>query len=299
MPADKALKLPSYGGQAVMEGVLMRGKHNVAIAVRASSGEIVTHQEQLPPLYSSNWMKIPFIRGMISLWDSLNLGTRLLTKSANIATGEDEPLEGTALFFTVLLSLALSIGLFFVLPAFLAGLIERYLEISSWWSNLIEGLIRLFILIGYLFIMGRIPDIRRVFAFHGAEHKTVNAFEANAELTPEIVSQHTLVHPRCGTSFMLTLVFISVLVFTLLGPLPLHIRIISRILMLPIVSGIAYEYIRFAANKMDTSAFVRWLIQPNLWLQKLTTREPSLDMLEVSITAFKLMLQGENQAKQI
>jgi len=299
MPADKALKLPSYGGQAVMEGVLMRGKHNVAMAVRAPSGEIVTHQEQLPPLYSSSWMKIPFIRGMISLWDSLNLGTRLLTKSANIATGEDEPLEGTALFFTVLLSLALSIGLFFVLPAFLAGLIERYLEISSWWSNLIEGLIRLFILIGYLFIMGRIPDIRRVFAFHGAEHKTVNAFEANAELTPEIVSQHTLVHPRCGTSFMLTLVFISVLVFTLLGPLPLHIRIISRILMLPIVSGIAYEYIRFAANKMDTSAFVRWLIQPNLWLQKLTTREPSLDMLEVSITAFKLMLQGENQAKQI
>lgn len=299
MPADKALKLPSYGGQAVMEGVLMRGKHNVAMAVRAPSGEIVTHQEQLPPLYSSSWMKIPFIRGMISLWDSLNLGTRLLTKSANIATGEDEPLEGTALFFTVLLSLALSIGLFFVLPAFLAGLIERYFEISSWWSNLIEGLIRLLILIAYLFIMGRIPDIRRVFAFHGAEHKTVNAFEANVELTPEIVNQQTLVHPRCGTSFMLTLVFISVLIFTLLGPLPLHIRIISRILMLPIVSGIAYEYIRFAANKMDTSAFVRWLIQPNLWLQKLTTREPSLDMLEVSITAFKLMLQGENQAKQI
>lgn len=295
MPTDKALRLPSYGGQAVMEGVLMRGKHYVAMAVRAPDGEITTHEEKLPALYSSKWMKVPFLRGMISLWDSLNLGTRLLTTSANIATGEEEPLEGRALFFTVLLSLTLSIAFFFVLPAFLAGLIEGYFEMSSWWSNLIEGLFRLLILIAYLLIMGSIPDIRRVFAYHGAEHKTVNAFEANAELTPEIVSQHTLVHPRCGTSFMLTLVFISVLVFTLLGPMPLHWRIISRILMLPIVSGIAYEYIRFAANKMDTSAFVRWLIQPNLWLQKLTTREPSLEMLEVSITAFNLMLEGENQ----
>jgi uncharacterized protein YqhQ len=282
-----------------MEGVLMRGKRNVAMAVRAPSGEIVTYEEELPNLYRSKWMKIPFIRGVIGLWDSLNLGTRLLTKSANLASGEEEQLEGAALVGTVLLSLVLGVGIFFVLPAFLAGLAEKFLSLTSWWSNMLEGLLRLVILIAYLSIMGRIPEIQRVFSYHGAEHKTINAFEAGVEMTPEVVAQQTIVHPRCGTSFILTLVLLSVLIFTLLGPLPLHWRLISRILMLPLVSGIAYEYIRFAANWMDKSAFVRWLIQPNLWLQKLTTREPSIDMLEVSIKAFNLMLEGENSIAEV
>ena len=299
MPTDKVLRLPSYGGQAVMEGVLMRGKRNVAMAVRASSGEIVTYEEELPNLYRSKWMKIPFIRGVIGLWDSLNLGTRLLTKSANLASGEEKQLEGAALVGTVLLSLVLGVGIFFVLPAFLAGLAEKFLGLTSWWSNMLEGLLRLVILIAYLSIIGRIPEIQRVFSYHGAEHKTINAFEAGVEMTPEVVAQQTIVHPRCGTSFILTLVLLSVLIFTLLGPLPLHWRLISRILMLPLVSGIAYEYIRFAANWMDKSAFVRWLIQPNLWLQKLTTREPSIDMLEVSIKAFNLMLEGENSIAEV
>jgi uncharacterized protein YqhQ len=193
----------------------------------------------------------------------------------------------------------LGVGIFFVLPAFLAGLAENFLSLTSWWSNMLEGLLRLVILIAYLSIMGRIPEIQRVFSYHGAEHKTINAFEAGVEMTPEVVAQQTIVHPRCGTSFILTLVLLSVLIFTLLGPLPLHWRLISRILMLPLVSGIAYEYIRFAANWMDKSAFVRWLIQPNLWLQKLTTREPSIDMLEVSIKAFNLMLEGENSIAEV
>ena len=299
MPTDKVLRLPSYGGQAVMEGVLMRGKRNVAMAVRAPSGEIVTYEEELPNLYRSKWMKIPFIRGVIGLWDSLNLGTRLLTKSANLASGEEEQLEGAALVGTVLLSLVLGVGIFFVLPAFLAGLAEKFLNLSSWWSNMLEGLLRLVILISYLSIMGRIPEIQRVFSYHGAEHKTINAFEAGVEMTPEAVAKQTIMHPRCGTSFILTLVLLSVLIFTLLGPLPLHWRLISRILMLPLVSGIAYEYIRFAANWMDKSAFVRWLIKPNLWLQKLTTREPSIDMLEVSIKAFNLMFEGEKSLAEV
>ena len=299
MPTDKVLRLPSYGGQAVMEGVLMRGKRNVAMAVRAPSGEIVTYEEELPNLYRSKWMKIPFIRGVIGLWDSLNLGTRLLTKSANLASGEEEQLEGAALVGTVLLSLVLGVGIFFVLPAFLAGLAEKFLNLSSWWSNMLEGLLRLIILISYLSIMGRIPEIQRVFSYHGAEHKTINAFEAGVEMTPEAVAKQTIMHPRCGTSFILTLVLLSVLIFTLLGPLPLHWRLISRILMLPLVSGIAYEYIRFAANWMDKSAFVRWLIKPNLWLQKLTTREPSIDMLQVSIKAFNLMLEGEKSLAEV
>ena len=294
MPTDKTLKLPSYGGQALMEGVMMRGKNHAAMAVRAPNGEIVTYQEELPDLYRSKWTTVPFVRGIFNLWDAMGLGMRFLTKSANIATGEEQQIEGKEMTFTVILSILIAVALFFLLPAFLAGLIEKYFSLSAWWSNLIEGAMRLLILIVYIVFIGRLPEIARVFAYHGAEHKTINAFEAGVELTPEEVSKQSLVHPRCGTSFMLTLVLISVIIFTLVGPLPLHWRLISRILMIPLVSGIAYEYIRFAANMMDRSAFVRLLIQPNLWLQKLTTREPDLAMLEVSIQAFNTMIEAEN-----
>ena len=295
MTSEKSLKLPSYGGQALIEGVMMRGKSNVAMAVRAPDGEIVVYEEELPTLYRSKWMKAPFIRGVIALWDSMGLGMRMLTKSANISSGEDEQIEGSTLTFTVIISILLSVGIFFVLPAFIAGLVEKFFVLTAWWSNLVEGLLRLLILVVYLALIGRMPDIKRVFAYHGAEHKTINAFEAGVELTPANVSQQTLVHPRCGTSFILTLVLFSVLIFSILGPLPLHWRIISRILMIPFVSGLAYEYIRFAANTMDKSAIMRWLIKPNLWLQKLSTREPDLDMLEVSISAFNTMLTLENR----
>ncbi len=294
MPTDKTLKLPSYGGQALMEGVMMRGKNHAAMAVRAPNGEIVTYQEELPDLYRSKWTTVPFVRGIFNLWDAMGLGMRFLTKSANIATGEEQQIEGKEMTFTVILSILIAVSLFFLLPAFLAGLIEKYFGLSAWWSNLIEGAMRLLILIVYIVFIGRLPEIARVFAYHGAEHKTINAFEAGVELTPEEVSKQSLVHPRCGTSFMLTLVLISVIIFTLVGPLPLHWRLISRILMIPLVSGIAYEYIRFAANMMDRSAFIRVLIQPNLWLQKLTTREPDLAMLEVSIKAFNTMIEAEN-----
>lgn len=299
---QKELRLPSYGGQAVMEGVMMRGKQHAAMAVRAPGGQILTYEEELPSLYQSKWMNIPFLRGILGLWDSLNLGMRFLTKSSNMVTGEDEQIEGKDLVFTVLLSLLLGIGLFFLLPALVSGWLEGPLgfeglgSLGNWLSNLFEGLLRLAILIVYLMVVGRIPEVRRVFSYHGAEHKTINAFEAGAELTPKNVSAFTLVHPRCGTSFMLTLVLISILFFSLLGPLPLHWRLLTRLLMLPIVSGLAYEYIRFAAKHMDDSALVRALIKPNLALQKLTTREPSEDMLEVSIAAFTLMYEAEQKA---
>ena len=299
---QKELRLPSYGGQAVMEGVMMRGKQHAAMAVRAPGGQILTYEEELPSLYQSKWMNIPFLRGILGLWDSLNLGMRFLTKSSNMVTGEDEQIEGKDLVFTVLLSLLLGIGLFFLLPALVSGWLEGPLgfeglgSLGNWLSNLFEGLLRLAILVVYLIVVGRIPEVRRVFSYHGAEHKTINAFEAGAELTSKNVSAFTLVHPRCGTSFMLTLVLISILFFSLLGPLPLHWRLLTRLLMLPIVSGLAYEYIRFAAKHMDDSALVRALIKPNLALQKLTTREPSEDMLEVSIAAFTLMYEAEQKA---
>ena len=305
MPTNqKELRLPSYGGQAVMEGVMMRGKEHVAMAVRAPDGQILTYQEALPPLYRSKWMSVPFLRGVLGLWDSMNLGMRFLTKSSNMVNGEDDQIEGKELVLTVLLSLVLGIGLFFLLPALVSGWLDGPLGLGSlgrtgaWLSNLLEGLIRLAILVVYLVVVGRMPEIRRVFSYHGAEHKTINAFEGGAELTPENVSKYTLVHPRCGTSFILTLVLISVLFFSLLGPLPLLWRLLTRLLLLPVVSGLAYEYIRFAARHMDNSAFIRALIKPNLALQKLTTREPSEDMLEVAIKAFTLMYEAEQKPDQ-
>jgi len=229
---------------------------------------------------------------------------RFLTKSSNLVSGEDEQIEGKDLALAILLSLAMGIGIFFLLPALITGWldvplgIENLGKFGTWLSNLLEGLLRLTILVGYLAVVGRMPEIRRVFSYHGAEHKTINAFEAGAELTPKNVSEFTLVHPRCGTSFMLTLVLISILFFSLLGPLPLHWRLLTRILLLPVISGLAYEYMRFTANHMEESALVRALIKPNLALQKLTTREPSEDMLEVSIKAFNLMYTAEQKASE-
>jgi uncharacterized protein YqhQ len=239
-------------------------------------------------------MKIPFLRGIISLWDALSLGMRALTLSANTQSGEDEKLEGASLYFTLGISLAITIGLFFLAPALLGQLGERFLQLNAWQGNLIEGLLRLALLVGYIVAVGRIPEIARVFAYHGAEHKTINAFEAGAELTPQEVARFPLEHPRCGTSFLLTLVVLSVLIFSLLGPLDLHVRLITRILMIPVLAGVAYEYIRWTAKHMGRS-WVRWLITPNLALQRLTTREPSLDRLEVAIAAFCTMREKEQE----
>ncbi len=286
------LKLPSYGGQAVIEGVMMRGKHYFAIAMRDPNNNIIVHQEALRGIYKSRLTKIPFLRGLVMLWDALGLGIRALTISANTQTGEDEQIEGPALFFTLFISLAIGIGLFFLAPATVGQLSEKFLNLNTWWGNLVEGLVRLAILIAYIIFVGLIPDIQRVFAYHGAEHKTINAFEANVELTPENVANFSLEHPRCGTAFLLTLVLISVVLFSALGPLPLIWRLVSRIVLLPILAGLAYEYIRWTANHLNV-AFVRWLIKPNLALQRLTTREPNPDMLEVSIAAFNAMQTGE------
>jgi uncharacterized protein YqhQ len=287
-------RLPTYGGQAVIEGVMMRGSRSVAIAMRSPDNQIVLHKEPLSSFYKSNILKIPFLRGLVGLWDALGLGMRALTISANIQTGEDEKIEGPALYLTLALSLALGIGIFFLTPALIGQLSEHIFHINSWWSNLIEGFLRLFLLIGYIWAVGQVPEIQRVFAYHGAEHKTINAFEARAELTPEIVAKHSLEHPRCGTSFLLTVVLLSVLVFSLLGPLPLGLRLLSRILMLPVLAGFAYEYIRWTARHLDWP-WVRWMIRPNMGLQHLTTREPSLEMLEVSITAFNAMQMEETE----
>jgi len=296
--SETQLRLPSYGGQAVIEGVMMRGRKNLAMACRKPDGSIVTYQEDLPSLYQSKLMKIPFLRGVIGLWDALGLGTRMLTKAANYQTGEDEKLDGSSLFFTLLFSLSMAVVLFFILPAFVAGKLDQALNLGVWWGNVIEGILRLIILVVYLALVGRMAEIKRTFMYHGAEHKTINAYEARMELIPEEAAKMSTCHPRCGTSFLLTFLVISTFIFALLGPLSIVLRLASRVIMLPIIAGIAYEYIQWAAKNMDKSKFVKALMQPNLWLQKLSTREPSLDMLEVSINAFKLMLMKEEKPSQ-
>lgn len=288
----KKERMPAYGGQAVIEGVIMRGKKALAMAVRNPDGEIIVEDELLQGIYKTNILKWPFIRGLVGLWDALGLGFRYLTKSANVQTGEDEKIEGFGFYATLAVSLLIGIGVFFLVPAGIAGWIENIANLNTLISNLLEGVIRLLILIVYLALIGRMPEIRRTFQYHGAEHKTVNAYEAGGELIPEVVSTYSLEHPRCGTSFMLTLVIISVIIFSLLGPMSIGLRLITRILLIPVVAGISYEYIRLTALHMD-KRFVKLIMKPNLWLQKLTTREPDLSMLEVSITAFNRMLELE------
>jgi uncharacterized protein YqhQ len=284
--------MPAYGGQALIEGVLMRGKHSVAAAMRAPDGHIEIQTESLGGIYRSPWMKLPFLRGVIGLWDALGLGTRFLLLSANVQTPE-EKIEGASSFLTMGFSMLVAVAIFFAAPALLGNLAEKFLGFSSFGSNMLEGLIRLAAVIAYIWAVGKLPDIARVFAYHGAEHKTINAFEAGADLTPEIVSQYSLEHPRCGTAFLLTLVVFSVIFFALLGPLPGLWRILSRILFLPLLAGVAYEYIRFTANYID-HPLVRWITKPNLALQHLTTREPDRSMLEVAIAAFQTMKDKED-----
>ena len=294
-------RIITYGGQAVIEGVMMRGQKAFAVAMRAPDGSIAVHTEPLASIYRSGITKIPFLRGVILLWDALGLGMRALTLSANTQTGEDEKLEGPALYLTLAVSLSFGIGLFFLLPTSVGGGVEYWLTQSGlnyayWFGNLAEGVFQLLLLIGYIWAIGFMPDIKRVFQYHGAEHKTINAFEAGAELTPESVEKFPIEHPRCGTAFLLTLVLFSIILFSLLGPLPFYLRIISRILFIPVLAGIAVEYIRWTANNLN-NPIVKLLIKPNLALQLLTTRPPDREMLAVAIESFQSMRKAEAEVK--
>lgn len=285
----------NYGGQAVIEGVMMRGSRQVAVAVRNPEGEIVVHEQDInSSLYNGFWSKVPFVRGLGLLWDSLGLGMRALTFSADVAVGDEAEFSGPMAWGTIALSLAISVALFFLTPAAAADGLHRLTGLDSpFVGNLVEGVIRLLLVIGYIWAIGRMEDIKRLFAYHGAEHKTINAYEDNAPLTPESVARYPLEHPRCGTGFLLVVVVISVLIFSMLGRPHILLRLASRIVLIPVVAGIAYEYIRLLARNLD-KPLARILVAPQLWLQKLTTREPSLDMLEVSITALQNVLATEH-----
>jgi uncharacterized protein YqhQ len=302
--SGKSLPQFNYGGQAVIEGVMMRGSKAYAVAVRDPNGQIVTHTEPLNSNFYGGWfVRVPFLRGLTLLWDALGLGTKSLMFSAQVAIPEEERDEtgdifsGPAQYGMVLLSLTLAIGLFFVLPAFLSKQIPTWLswELSPLLINLIEGVIRLVLLVGYIWAIGLMPDVKRLYGYHGAEHKTINAYEAGAELIPASVARFPLEHPRCGTAFLLTVVVLSILLFTLLPAAfteNILLRIVSRVVFIPVIAGIGYEFIRFTAKHQDKT-LIRWLTKPNLLMQRLTTREPDEQMLEVAIRAFEQVLASE------
>ncbi len=308
--APKTLDLnTNYGGQAVIEGVMMRGSQALSVAVRNPAGDIVVHTEPLDVrIYGGGMAKVPFVRGLTLLWDALGLGIKSLMFSAEVAIEEDEGqneeaskiFEGPVQWTLIAFSLTMMILIFFVVPAFIAGLIQNWVGIveSQFWSNIIEGLIRLTLVVGYIWVIGFLADVKRLYGYHGAEHKTINAYEAGAPLTPESVARFPLEHPRCGTAFLLTVVVISIIIYSFLPAMSIPVRIASRLVLLPVVAGIAYEFLRFSAKHQD-NAFIRLITKPNLALQSLTTREPEMEMLEVAIMAFEQVVAFEQSQQPV
>jgi uncharacterized protein YqhQ len=289
----------AIGGQAVLEGVMMRSPSNWALAVRKPDGEIAEVNRPIRSVMARHWFfRLPIVRGIIALGESLAIGFRALAISANYAAQEESEdgevsteLSRGALIFAFAIAIGFALMLFKVTPA----LITSWLPIeTTGWFVIVEGLIRVTIFILYLLVISLLPDLRRVFQYHAAEHKVINAYEAGEELVPEKVQRFSLIHPRCGTAFLLWVMVIAIFVFAFLGRPPLPWLIASRILLLPLIAGIAYELIRFA-GKHTGNRVLMGLLAPGLWLQRLTTREPSLDQLEVSIRALKDVLRLEGR----
>lgn len=314
-----------YGGQAMVEGVMMRGKQSASVAIRKPTGDVYLYEEALNPhLYQNALFRLPFLRGMLLLWEMMVLGTRLMALSANIASGALEPaqaqrahrsseaeqndssqtqtdeerpfaLSGWLLGLTLLFALGFAIAVFFVSPLVLSNLLRG--QIGDGWLNvLVEGIIRLVLLVGYLYLIGRLPDIQRVFGYHGAEHKAINAMESGHPLDVEHVRQASRVHTRCGTGFLLLVMVVSIFVFALVGSPSLLIKVLSRILLVPVVAGIAYELMRLGAAYYRFRV-VRWLLAPSLALQGLTTREPDDSMIECAIAALQRVMQRDSVAQ--
>ncbi len=284
----------NIGGQAVIEGVMMRGKKIYAMAVRNPEGEIVVEKKPVGGLGKKGLFRYPIFRGMAAFVDSLVTGTKILMRSAEIAgEGWEEKLgdkiNDILIYFSVFISLLLGMGLFFVLPVAIGNLFKTL--VPTWALGIIEGLIRIAIFLGYLWLISRMKEIKRVFQYHGAEHKTIACFESGKELTVENVRPCTRLHKRCGTSFLLFVMLISMIVFFFVRTDVFWLRLITRICLVPFIAGISYEVIRWAGN--SESSFVKIVSAPGLCLQKLTTAEPDASQIECAIAAMKGVLEDE------
>jgi uncharacterized protein YqhQ len=288
----------SYGGQAVLEGVMMRGPSNWSVAVRKPDGDIAHVSRNIEsPMKRHVLARLPVVRGIFALGESLTIGFRALAISANYAAQEEGDESGEApaelsraqLFFAFAVAIGFAIALFKVTPALLTDLLPIHRTGSF---VIVEGLIRVSIFIVYLSLISLLPDLRRVFQYHAAEHKAINALEAGDELVPERVQRYSLIHPRCGTAFLLWVMVIAIFVFAFFGRPAWYWLIATRILLLPLIAGLAYELIRFAGKHTGNRVLMA-LLAPGLWLQRLTTREPTLDQIEVSIRALQEVLRVE------
>src|SRR5437762_10493193 len=286
------------GGQAVLEGVMMRGPSNWSVAVRKPDGEIVQVSKPIISPMTRHWaLRLPVIRGVIALRESLAIGFRALAISDNYAAqeeGEDgevtTELTRGQLIFAFAIAIGFAVLLFKVGPA----LLTDWIGIDAGWFVIVEGLIRVTIFVLYLLLISALPDLRRVFQYHAAEHKAINAYEAGEELVPERVQRFSLIHPRCGTAFLLWVMVIAIFVFAFFGRPAWYWLIATRVLLLPVIAGIAYELIRFAGQHSGNRVLMI-LLAPGLWLQRLTTRQPTLDQIEVSIRALRDVLEREGQ----
>jgi uncharacterized protein YqhQ len=287
------------GGQAVLEGVMMRGPSNWAVAVRKPDGEIVQVARRVTSPMTRHWiLRVPVIRGVVALGESLTIGFRALAISANYAAqeegeGDEEvatELSRGQLIFAFAIAIGFALLLFKVGPA----LITDWIGIDATWFVIVEGVIRVTVFVLYLALISLLPDLRRVFQYHAAEHKAINAYEAGEELEPQRVQRFSLIHPRCGTAFLLWVMVIAIFVFAFFGRPTWYWLIATRILLLPVIAGIAYELIRFA-GKHTGNRILMTVLAPGLWLQRLTTREPTLDQLEVSIRALREVLEREGR----
>ena len=308
---EKAIHYTRIGGQAVIEGVMMKGPTKIATAVRKSNGEIVVDKKDLNPATSKNkFLKLPILRGVIAFISSMVTGIKCLMYSADQVDFDDDEgyeeskfekwlddkfgdkISDIVIYFSVFVSLIFSIGLFMILPNLIAGIFKIILS-SRIILNLIEGVIRIGIFLLYIVLVSQMKDIRRVFEYHGAEHKTIATYESGEELTVENARKFSRLHPRCGTSFLLIVMVISIIFFSVLSWESVWQRLLYRLLLLPVVAGLSYEVITFTGKSKNKC--IKWLTKPGLWLQKLTTREPDDEQIEVAIEAIKNVLTGNKE----
>jgi len=279
-----------FGGQAVIEGVMMRGRKTMVTAVRRPGGGLAIKTQPLPGIYTSRMRKVPLIRGIIALIEALVLGIKTLLYSANVSLeDEDEEISGGLAWVILTVSLVFAIAIFFIVPLFLTRLLDPYIQ-SSLVFHLIEGFIRLALFIAYLKLISLVPDIKRVFAYHGAEHKAVNAYEAGVPLEVEAVRGYNTAHVRCGTSFLFAVLIKAIVVFALIGRPSLWLMVLWRILLIPAIAALGYEVTYFGARHVK-NGLVRAILAPGLWLQTLTTSEPDDSQLEVALTALNKVVE--------
>ncbi len=294
MPAEPTTNL-YYGGQAVIEGVMIRGPRHMAVAVRAPDGRIVHRTDELTGMYTGRVRRMPIVRGFVVLVETLTLGVRALMWASNVAMGNDREAAGKLqIVITLAVTFAFVAAIFFAGPVLLTSWLGRifgndYVEVAA------EGVLRLAMLVGYIWLIGRMKDIQRVFAYHGAEHRAIHAYEHGRELTPAAVREYPNAHPRCGTAYLLTVMVIALVVFVAFGTPPIWLRVVERVVLIPVIAALAYEVLRLG-QRFGNRGIFGLIYRPNLWLQALTTRDPDDAQIEVAIAALQDVIAAEGGA---